>query len=409
MKSITGRLSGVKQINRYRAFEILSKERLISRPELARLTGLSRAGISILANDLSRLNLVREVGLGNSGGGRPPVLLEFNPDAAYSIGAGIHDSDWSIVVTNLDAHVVAEEVVSFEGNDPETVVSALKRGVEIIRGRFDDSRLLPGIGLGLPGLVDIRKGIIKCAFDFGWNDLPLARMVEEATGLAAIAASRSKVGALAELRRRADRGIQNLIYVTIGTGVSAGIIYHGELIVGTNSSAGEFGHLTILPDGPLCGCGNHGCLQQLVSEEAIANAARRRLRAGAGGDLSRIAGLHPERLHAADVLRAAEKGDATATEVVRETASYIAVGIGNIVNLLNPEIIVLGGPVVRESSLLVELVRSEVTLRALAYPLSVVDIVRSSLGMDAVAIGASVLVLQQAGRLLFSDSFQPKN
>jgi predicted NBD/HSP70 family sugar kinase len=406
MKSIMSRPSGVKQINRHRAFEILSKERLVSRPQLARLTGLSRAGISILAEDLLRLKLVREVGLGSSGGGRPPVLLEFNPDAAYTIGASIHDSQWSIVVTNLDAQVVADEIVSFEGNSPEAVVAALRRGVEIIRGRFDDSRLLPGIGLGLPGLVDIRNGVIKCAFDFGWNDLPFTQMVKEATGLTAIAANRSKVGALAELRRSASRGIQNLIYVTIGTGVAAGIIYHGVLYVGTNSSAGEFGHMTILPDGPICGCGNHGCLQQLVSEEAIANAARLRLRRGAKGDLAEIAGLHPERLQAVDVLRAAERGDEVSQAVVAEIASYLAVGVGNIINLFNPELIVLGGPVVRESPLLVEMIRREVALRALAYPLSVVEIVQSSLGIDAGAIGAAVLVLQQAASLLFNGSFR---
>ncbi len=406
MRSVLNRSAGAKQTNRRRLFEILSRERRVSRPQLARLTGLSRAGISILADDLLDLNLVREVGFADSVGGRPPVLLEFNPDAAFTLGAGIHDSQWSIVAANLDSRVVADESVSFTGKDPQAAVAALRRGIDAIRKRFDDTRLLPGIGLGLPGLVDIRTGIIKCAFDFGWNDVPFAHMVEKALGLAAIAANRSKVGALAELRRFAGRGIQNLIYVTIGTGVSAGIIYHGELYVGTNSSAGEFGHMTIVPDGPLCGCGNRGCLQELVSEKAIANAARRRLRAGSGGVLAEIAGLHPERLQAVDVLRAAEEGDETARAVVAETASYLAVGIGNIINLFNPELIVLGGPVAKASPLLVDDARREVALRALAYPLSAVEIVPSSLGIDAGAIGASVMVLKQAAHLLFDGTLR---
>jgi glucokinase-like ROK family protein len=405
MKSIRIPPSGVKQINRSRVFEILSREGLVSRPQLARLTGLSRAGIAILVEDLLRLNLVHETGIGSSAGGRPPILLEFNPNAAFTLGAGIHDSQWTIVATNLYAEVIAEENIAFDDNSPEAVVSALKKGIEKIRKHFDTSRLLPGIGLGLPGVVDIRTGVIKCAFDFGWYDLPLAKMIEEATGLKVIVANRSKVGALAELRRYRTRNIQNLIYVTIGTGVSAGIIYHGELYVGTNSNAGEVGHITVLPDGPICGCGNHGCLQQLISEEAIANSARRRLRSGLKGELTKIAGFHPERLQAVDVLRAAEKGDETAVAVVNEIASYLSIAVGNIINLFNPERIVLGGPVAHESPLLVETVRREVVRHALAYPLSVVEVVRSSLGIEASAIGASILVLQQAAGLLFSDSF----
>ena len=401
MKSIISQPEGVKQINRHRVFQILLTERRVSRPQLAKMTGLSRAGIAMLVDDLLHLQLVREVGFGDSIGGRPPVLLELNPDAVCALGASMYDSEWSIVVTNLDARVVAKEIVAIDDLSPQAAVTALARGLNAIRGRFDASALLAGIGIGPPGLVDIRTGTVKCAFDVGWTDVPIAQMVHEATGLSAIVANRSKVGALAELSQAANRGVRNLVYVAIGTGVAAGIVYQGELFVGTNSSAGEFGHVTVAPDGPLCGCGNYGCLQELVSEHAIANAARRRLREGAKGELADIAGLHPERLTAMDVLHAADRGDEPARAVVNEIARYLAIGIANIINLINPEKIVLGGPVAKESELLLEAVRREVRLRAMAYPLSVVELTRSALGTDAGAIGASMLIHQQAPHLLF--------
>jgi glucokinase-like ROK family protein len=401
MRSIISQPEGVKQLNRFRAYELLLKERLVSRPQLAEMMGLSRAGIAILVDDLIKLNLIQEAGLGDSRGGRPAVQLKFNPDAALALGACMHDFEWSIVVTNLDARVIKHEKSSISGTTPKAAIEALARGVDTILQRVDRSRLLSGIGIGSPGLVDIRTGMVKGAYDIGWIEVPIASMAEEATGFSVVAASRSKVGALAELRNVASRGIQNLIYITIGTGVSAGIIYHGVLFVGTNSSAGEFGHMTILPDGPLCKCGNHGCLQELVSEEAIANGARKRLKASTSGILAEKAGLHPEILTAKDVLQAAEAGDELSISVIHETAAYVAIGIGNLINLLNPELIVLGGPVVEESPLLVESIRNEVRLRAMSFPLSVTDIVSSSLGIDAGAIGASVLVLQQAASFLF--------
>lgn len=401
MKYLSSQPERANHFNRYKVYNLLAKEKLLSRPQIAKLSGLSRAGVAMLVDDMLRMNLAQEIGFGDSQGGRPPVLLRFNPDGAYALGACMHDSQWAIVVTNLDARVIERELVSVAENSPEAAVAALGEGVKNILQRVDSSRILGGIGLGLPGLVDIRTGIVKGAYDIGWIDVPITDMVKEATGYSVIAANRSKVCALAAMHHMAAEGIQNLIYVTIGTGVSAGIIYHGDLYVGTNSNAGELGHMTILPEGPLCKCGNRGCLQELVSEEAIASIARRRLKNNPSGALADKAGNRPELMTARDVIQAAEAGDATAAAVIDEIGSYLAIGIGNLINLLNPELIVLGGPVADESSLLLEVVRREVRLRALTFPLAAVEIVRSSLGVDAGAIGASVLVLKQSAKLLF--------
>ncbi|MFP4638160.1 MAG: ROK family protein, partial [Spirochaetaceae bacterium] len=215
-------------------------------------------------------------------------------------------------------------------------------------------------------------------------------------------ANRSKVSALAEYWHTESRRAGDLIYVSVGTGVAAGVIHHGELFMGTNSSAGELGHITVLPEGPPCACGNRGCLQQLVSESALAQRARIALRSAEEGPLLEAAGRLPEQLAAEDVLAAGEAGDETAAVLIRETAEYLAIGVATLVNLFNPRIVCLGGPMIEQSRLLYEETVGGVQRRAMSYPLSVLDIRRSTLGMEAGAVGASVLILKSADELLFS-------
>lgn len=396
----TGKPKLLKQINRRLAFDILKHHHSISRPELAVKTGLSRATISTLVDELLLRGLAEESGFGHSRGGRPPMILRFNSDAAYAVGACMHEYDWSLVVVNLDALVLRRHKEHIPLETPEAAVTALARGLKIITEDIS-TKVLPAIGLGTPGLVDIRDGQIKLAADIGWVDVPFRNMVEEALHMDTYIANRSKVGALAEYWYGSRKGVKDLIYVSIGTGVAAGIIHQGGLFVGANSSAGELGHLTIIPDGPLCPCGNRGCLQQLVSEDAIANRARQLLRRSSASLLQNTTGHHPELISAADVFSAADRGDAVALETLDETASYIGIALAGLINLFNPEVIFLGGPVGEGSTVLVDKVRENVQYRAMSYPMSAVQIQRSSLGTDAGAIGASVLVLQRANELFF--------
>jgi glucokinase-like ROK family protein len=392
----------LKEINRSRAFEVLKAERVVSRPGLADRTGLSRATASVLADELLSAGLAEDVGLGASTGGRPPMLLRFNPHAAYALGARMADRAWSIVITDLDAQVVQRTEAFISGEPPAAAVAALRDGVASLQERFDRDKLLPAIGLGTPGLVDVRSGIIETAVDVNWFKVPIRQMVEEALGLQVFVANRSKVGALAELWHGAEEGISDLIYISIGTGVAAGIVHSGELFLGTNSSAGELGHITVLPDGPRCPCGNRGCLQQLVSGPAIADAARARLRTDSSSLLHELCGRYPERISAEVVFRAAEGGDELALRLVSDVARYLGIAIANLINLFNPQRIILGGPNGRAAQVLLDPLRQEVQQRAMAYPLSAVEITANSLGPDTGAIGAAVLVLQRASELFFA-------
>ncbi len=388
MNQINQSLEKLKELNRSRAFNILRERETISRSELARGTGLSRAAISLLADDLLRLEIVREVGIGNSTGGRPPILLQFNPNARYALGARLRDHHWGIVVTNLDAQVVERLDAPIADATPKSAVFALKEGIAQIQKRVDATRLLPAVGVGTPGLVEVESGVVKTAVDVGWFDVPIRQMLEEALGRRVYVANRSRVGALAEMWHGPQNGVSDLIYISIGTGVAAGIIIGGDLYPGTNSSAGELGHITILPDGPPCPCGNRGCLQQLVSGPAIVERARQQMQSA------------PPTLEA--LFAAAKQNNPDARAIVEETASYLGIAVANLVNLFNPQRIVLGGPVGQAGQVLLKPLRREVRSRAMAYPLSAVQIVQSGLGADAGAIGAAVLVLQQTRELFAS-------
>lgn len=393
----------LKEINRARVFEILRHARTISRPELADLTGLSRATVSLLIDSLLQAGIVREAGLGASSGGRPPVVLEFCPDAVCALGARMRDYQWSVVLTNLDAAPLDREQIEIPGSSAEAATEALARAVENLIQRTRTRRILPALGVGSPGLVDMRSGIIQSATDVGWFGVPLKTMLEERIGLEVYLANRSKVGALGEHWRGAAIGTQELIYIAIGTGVACGIIHRGELYAGTNSSAGELGHVTVVPDGPLCPCGNRGCLQQLVSDPALARSARVRLREAQHGLLFERFGSQLEALDAAAVFAAAEAGDELACELLDEAAEHLAVAVGNLVNLFNPEMIVIGGQSGAGSELFVEMLRRKTRRRAMTYPLSAASITTAKLGADAAAVGAAVLVLQHAPDLLLGE------
>ena len=406
-KALVGQPEMLKEINRAHVLDILLEARVISRPELAKRTGLSRATIAILTDELLDLGIVRARGLGDSGGGRPPVILEFNPDAALAMGASLRNHHWDLVLTSLDGRVVRRSTVPVQDLTPDSAIAALHTGVKQItadtRSQVNMARLLPAIGVGTPGLVDMHAGIVKTAVDVGWFDVPVQAMAETVLGIPVYVANRSKVGALAELWSGRTRNVQNLIYVSIGTGIAAGIVLQGQLYTGANSSAGELGHVTVVPDGPLCGCGNRGCLQALASGPAIANRARERLRSTGDSLLLALVEGHPERITAETVFMAAELGDRLAMDVVANTATVLGIAFANLINLFNPELIILGGPVGQGSQILLEPLRAEVQRRAMAYPLSVVQIEASTLGNDADAIGAAVLVLQQASEILFTQ------
>jgi len=258
------------------------------------------------------------------------------------------------------------------------------------------SAQLDGIAIAAAGAIDTDKGLITSSPNLpGWINVPLRDIVSKRYGIYTCLLNDANAAALAEHRLGAGRGTTNLIYLTVSTGIGGGIIVNGELYSGTSGCAGELGHMTIDANGPECNCGNRGCLEALASGTAVANEAKRRIKEGDCSLLTDIVSGDLEGITAEKVAMAAHSGDRLAMEVISRAAGYLGVGMVNLVNIFNPEMIIIGGGLSKMGELLLEPARQVVEQRAFPLCAGTVRIVTAELGDDAGVLGAAIYARQQ--------------
>src|SRR3990172_1373352 len=252
-----------------------------------------------------------------------------------------------------------------------------------------------GVGIGSPGPLDRARGVVITTPNLGWHDFPLRDRVAAATGLAATLDNDANCATLGEWWVGAAKGGRNVVGLTIGTGIGGGLIVNGELYHGSSDVAGEVGHMTIDPAGRPCKCGNRGCLEAYASGTAIAERAREALTDGEGSMLPRMVDGDLRALTAQHVYEAARTGDSLARGVVRETGRFIGAGVANLLNILNPDVVVLAGGVTRAGDELLVPLREEVQRRAFQPAVDACRIVQGTLGVSAGVIGAAATLLAQ--------------
>ncbi|GMV04840.1 MAG: glucokinase [Gemmatimonadota bacterium] len=250
-----------------------------------------------------------------------------------------------------------------------------------------------GIGIGSPGPLDMDAGVVLDAFNLGWKELRIRDALADATGLPASLDNDANCATWGEYWQGAGRGVRNLVGVTLGTGIGGGIVLDGRLVHGASTTAGELGHMSIDFHGRRCKCGNYGCLEAYASGPNIAARAREGLEAGAESVLTGMLDGDLDRLTAATVYEAILRGDAYAGEVMLETAKILGAGLANVVNVLNPEAIVIVGGVTRAGHYLFNPLRAEVRRRAFRTAQEVCRIVPGELPDTAGVIGAAGLFL----------------
>ncbi len=372
-----------------RIFDLIIRTGSLSRIDLAERTGLTRAAVGQLTDELLNRGLIREAGTGETRGGRPPTLLRPLPGSCYFIGAALFDFSWSLILMDLAGNIIDQRICPNEEMSPEGAVRTLAEGLRGLREGHREKVILDRIGIGSPGLVDSRKGTVVSAVDVGWADIPLGSLFTAATGLPCLVVNRSKVSALTAYYLDNPRNRGNIISIVIGTGVASGIILDHKLFNGSSFGAGELGHTSIIPNGPLCRCGNRGCLQALIGEEAILERGRN------------LAGLHgeplPERIE--DILHRAGKGELY-HHVIEEAAEYLSIALGNMINLLNPDMVVLSGPVISDCPTLAEMVTKKNEYRAMKHNLNAVEVITSEWGNRTAAIGSALLVRESTEEIL---------
>lgn len=282
------------------------------------------------------------------------------------------------------------------------VEAVIERVVTVMREVMDEAcvsvDLLAGIGCSVPGPLDSELGVVIFSPNLGWRDVPLVAMLQERLGAPVKIEDDARCAALGEARYGAARGARNAVYVTISTGIGGGVVIDGRIYRGSHGFAGEIGHMTLEANGPPCSCGNSGCFESLASGTAIAARARQAVLHGDETMLVRFRD-EPQRLTAEQVVQAAIEGDTVATRVLETVGDYIGIGLAAVTTAFDPQMIVLGGGVVRESNLLLQRARASFAARAL-YPLgSLVRVLPAELGEDSALWGAAALLNEQVAHV----------
>jgi glucokinase-like ROK family protein len=388
------RLHNFRRDSRADLFRLIHREQQMTRTRLAHLTGLSKATVSGIVGGLIDEGLVREAGKHQPGRGRSQVLLEVEPRARLVLGAQLGDDACTVVLADLNARIVDEVATPVRGTRPDDFLDATCDAVAQLLPRASSPVL--GLGVGVPGSLDAAGRRIQVLVPHGWSDVPLPEMLESRLGLPVQAANRAKVAALGEHWRRRGQGIEHLVYVHAGRGIIAGLVLDGALYFGHGGRAGELGHVTVLPDGPMCDCGNRGCLHTLASGSAIVRRFRAKARLADQVDIVHASNSASDQDALESILAAALAGDPLALEVLAEVGQYLGIAIANLINMFNPQVVVVGGMVGRIGDPLLEPIRREVRRRALPDPLIGLEIVPPAFpGEEAGAIGAAALFLAQ--------------
>lgn len=381
--------ANVKNLNKHAALDLIRfSPSGISRIELSRELGLTRAAVTAIVGDLIKAGLVRETN-GQFSRGRRAIALEINPQGGLVVGVDIGATHVTLVLADYLAHVMDEVEASldiFQG--PQVCLPFVD---QFLRSWLNELGVnlaqITAIGVGVPGPIVTDAGMVSGPPIMpGWDLFPIREWLEKAWGCPVTLGNDAEFGALGEWAFGAGRGVDNLVYIKVGTGIGAGLLIDGQIYRGTTGCAGEIGHVTIEENGPLCTCGNRGCLEALAGGRAIAQKAIFAIKAGARTTLSELPSL--EAISAMDVIAAARKGDHLSQKLVQEAGYYLGTALANLINLFNPTKIVIGGGVAQVGDLLLEPVRKLAKQRSLKVASQAVTITSAVLGRRSSAMGA---------------------
>jgi glucokinase-like ROK family protein len=388
----------VKNINKHTVLDLIRfTPGGISRVEIARHMDLSRAAVSAIVNDLLATGVIREAESRNVHSGRPPIVLEVNPECGFVIGIDFGATHLSLLAADVSARILEEIETSIDIQDgPEACLAEADVRVRELLSRAGlDMQAVLAIGIGVPGPIVTEAGMVVAPPIMpGWDRFPIRDTLEEQWGVPVSVNNDAELGVLGEWASGAGRGERTLVYIKVGTGIGAGLLIDGQIYRGLTGSAGEIGHLTIDENGPLCACGNHGCLEAIAGGRAIALQAQQAVGKGQRTQLSTI--KPAEKITARDVAAAARRGDLLSQQILTRAGSHIGIAIAGLVNMFNPGMIIIGGGVAQTGDILLEPMRQAVQRRSLPAATRVVRITTAMLGRRSSSMGAVIQALTVA-------------
>jgi glucokinase-like ROK family protein len=387
--------TSIKGINQRRILHLLRVNPGISRVEISNRTNLGKATVSSIVSEFIAQGIVYEDGVSVHAlsVGRRPVRLRLNAQARLAIGVELTGSECIATLTDLCAEPLRVMRCPMTDVSADAACGVVVQCVHSLLEGHDPSNLL-GVGVGVPGQVDATRQHVVQAVNVGWFDVPLGPQLSQQLGKPVTLVKRQNAGVLGEYWYGIGHGHANLVYISVGVGIGCGIIVHEALYEGTAGSAGELGHITVVPNGHRCRCGNYGCLETVASCPAIVIRAREEAKKGKQSLLVQWSGGALESVTIQQVIQATLERDALAIEVITEAAHYLGLGIACVLNLFNPSLVIIGGEILEMGELYVEAVREETRRRSLSMP-QAVKVVPSSLGYRGPSIGAATLVLDR--------------
>jgi predicted NBD/HSP70 family sugar kinase len=388
-----GSLRSLRERNRLQVLEVVRANGSVSRADIARRTGLARSTVSTLVNELLGARLLVERGAPEDAAttqGRPPVLLSFDPRAGAVLGLHFDHPVLRVAVADLGYTILAERslAIDVDHDASDSLDAAVALVDEVLADSGVERDRLLGAGVGLAGPIDQATGTVgSSAILPGWVGMQVAQELTTRLGLPVHVDNDANVGALAESVLGAGRGVSEMAYIMLGSGIGAGIIIGGQVYRGSGGTAGEIGHVLVDEHGPLCRCGNRGCLETY---------------AGAGALLDLLRRQHGDALTVDGLVELARDGDAACQRVIADAARFVGVAAATLCNQLNPELLVIGGELARTGPLLLDPLRAAISRYAIPAAADDVRVVVGDLGERAELLGALVLVLGRSDRALTS-------
>lgn len=360
-------------------------------------TDYSRTKITSCVDSLLNKKILIENEATEYSGGRRSKTYSLNKKLSLVAGVDIGATSIDLGIADFSGKLLVR--YSEDASVKDGPIKILGRACSILEKLLEDNNLSPekmnGIGFGVPGPVDFSVGtVVSPPIMPGWDCYPIIQTVQQWFPSANVVVDNDvNVMALGEINKGAGEGIENLIFVKIGTGIGAGIVCEGKIYRGSNGCAGDIGHIRVSSSDTLCPCGNKGCLETVAAGPAIAHRSLKKALAGKSPILLEYYEKNGDVLHANDVGNAAREGDPVAIEVIRESGQFVGDVLASLVNFYNPEMVVIGGGVSNLGNLLLSSIRQAVLRRSLPLATRHLQIVFSEIGSDAGVIGAVNLAM----------------
>ncbi len=384
----------LKISNRLLVRDTIRRKGLIARYELAKETGLTPPTVTVIVNELIRDGVVREVGRGESNGGRRPVMLELNPKAALVFAVRIQRGEAVTAIFDLIGNILNQYSQTVNTTSPQELIEVIGESYDwLVQNTALDKKLVLWCGIATPGLVDTGRGVVERSSNLGWEKVPLGELLSKRLdGLPVHVENISNSAALAEEEFGRGRGSTNLIYLNLSVGIGAGIILNKEIYRGFRGYAGEIGHMTLIPEnGPPCACGSSGCFEAICGTSAILE----RVKAEIDDELLEQLGVARSTLTFQKLLYPPLRDVPEVKRVLKRCGSYTGIAIGNLINLFNLDTVVLGGELAQTGDVFLNEVLAVVGQRVFPEIREGVRITCSNLKEDPPLKGIYALVLKK--------------